>query len=73
MNAAALQGMLEGLRFLHMVVKRIHRDIEDKHVGRSKSGRLCMFDLDTSMALEGPSSCTAVGYAGEINTNPNMF
>ena len=56
MNVDSLIDLLEGFRFLHATVKYIHRDIEDKHVGCSKSGQLCMFDLDTSVALDASSS-----------------
>lgn len=82
MNVDSLYDLLEGFRFLHTVVKYIHRDVEDKHVGRSKSGQLCMFDLDTSVALNA-SSCSllshagsfssSAGYAGEVDVKINGF
>ena len=61
MNVDSLNDLLEGFRFLHTKVNYIHRDVEDKHVGRSKSGQLCMFDLDTGVALDASSSSMALG------------
>ena len=81
MNVDSLNDLLEGFRFLHTKVKYIHRDIEDKHVGRSKTGQLCMFDLDTSVALGASSPGVSLdgslslpaGYAGETDFKLNGF
>ena len=69
MTASTLRELFAGFRYLHTVVGFVHRDMEDKHVGRADDdGRLCVFDLSTCTSLHPGNSAaaaTALGYAGE--------
>ena len=63
-TAARVRELFAGYKYLHTVVKYVHRDLEDKHVGLAEDGCLCVFDLSTCVPLAG-GGAASVGYAGE--------
>ena len=69
MTAATLHDLLLGFHYLHTVVKYVHRDLEDKHVGQADNdGRLIVFDLSTCISLQpcgGMEAPFSTNYAGK--------
>ena len=50
------------------VFRYVHRDLEEKHVGMTDRGRLCVFDLSTSVPIDGgEGAMSSNGYAGVMN------
>lgn len=65
MTYARLRELVSGYRYLHQVVRYVHRDLEEKHVGLEDGGRLCVFDLSTCVPLDAHSEgATGTSYAG---------
>lgn len=63
MTYGRLCELLDGYTYLHQTVGYVHRDLEVKHVGLA-GGRLCVFDLSTSVPLPShphPDSEAAAG------------